>query len=78
MIKAVTTSIKATSRVAIKVRDNFYTVEFSEERAVPDSADINLEQERAELWDAVNGSVDEQCEQILKTFKQPVVILSII
>ena len=67
MSKAVTTSIKATSRVAIKVRDNYYTVEFSEERAVPEDAD--LEEERAALWDAVNGSVDEQCTQILKTFK---------
>ena len=55
MAKAVTTSIKATSRVAIKIKDNYYTVEFTEERA--------------ELWDAVNTSVDEQCEQILKTFK---------
>ena len=67
MSKAVTTSIKATSRVAVKIKDNFYTVEFSVERAVPE--DANLEQERAELWDAVNGTVDDQCEQILKTFR---------
>ena len=67
MSKAVTTSIKATSRVAIKIKDNFYTVEFSEERSVP--ADCDVEEERQALWDAVNGSVDEQCEQILKTFK---------
>lgn len=67
MSKAITTSIKATSRVAIKVRDNFYTVEFSEERSVPEGCDI--EEERAELWDAVNGTVDSQCEIILKTFK---------
>lgn len=67
MSKAVTTSIKATSRVALKVRDNFYTVEFTEERAVPEGCDI--EEERAELWDAVNNTVDDQCEQILKTFK---------
>lgn len=66
-MKAKTTSIKATSRVAVKIKDNFYTVEFSEERAVPE--DCDLEAERAELWDAVNGSVDEQCAQILKTFK---------
>ena len=69
MRKAITTKISATSRVALRIKDNYYTVEFTEERAVPDNADINLEQERAELWDAVNGSVDEQCEQILKTFK---------
>ena len=67
MSKAKTTTIKATSRVAVKIKDNFYTVEFSEERAVPEDAD--LEEERTALWDAVNGSVDEQCEQILKTFR---------
>ena len=67
MSKAVTTSIKATSRVALKVRDNFYTVEFTEERVTP--TDCDIEEERAALWDAVNNTVDDQCEQILKTFK---------
>ena len=67
MSKAVTTSIKATSRVAVKIKDNFYTVEFSEERSVPEDAD--MDEERAELWDAVNSTVDDQCEQILKTFR---------
>ena len=67
MSKAITTSIKATSRVAIKIKDNYYTVEFTEERSVPE--DCNIEEERAELWDAVNSTVDDQCEQILKTFR---------
>ena len=67
MAKAVTTSIKATSRVALRIKDNYYTVEFTEERSVP--TDCDVEEERQALWDAVNGSVDEQCEQILKTFK---------
>ena len=67
MSKAITTKISATSRVALRIKDNYYTIEFTEERAVPE--DCNLEEERTALWDAVNGSVDEQCEQILKTFR---------
>lgn len=67
MSKAITTKITATSRVALRIKDNYYTVEFTEERSVPEDADI--EEERAELWDAVNNTVDDQCEQILKTFK---------
>lgn len=66
--KAIPITIKATSRVALKVRDNFYTVEYSEERAVPDG-DVDMEFERSVLWDDVNKCVDDQCEEILKTFK---------
>ena len=65
---AITTSIKATSRVAIKIKDNFYTVEFSEERLIPDKS-ADMEFERQVLWDDVNTCVDNQCAEILKTFK---------
>ncbi len=65
--KAVTTSIKATSRVALKIRDNFYTIEFTEERSVPEDADMDFE--RTALWDDVNKTVDDQCEEIVKAFK---------
>ena len=64
--KAVVTEISATSRVAIKVRDNFYTVEFTEKRAVPDAEGIDIEKERIALFDAVNGIVDAQAEDILR------------
>lgn len=67
--KAITTNIKATSRVAIKIRDNFYTVEYSEERNVPTDTEVDMDFERNILWDDVNKIVDEQCAQILKTFK---------
>lgn len=66
--KAITTKISATSRCAVKVRDNYYTIEFTEERAV-DVLDINLDKERALLWDDVNAVVDDQINQILNTFK---------
>lgn len=64
--KAIVTEISATSRVAIKVRDNFYTVEYSEKRAIPDVEGIDLEEERIALFDAVNGIVDAQAEDIVR------------
>lgn len=67
--KAKTTRIVATSRASIKVRDNFYTVEYSEERTVPDVEDVDLAQERKILWDEVNAVVDDQCASIIETFK---------
>ena len=67
--KAVVTEISATSRVAIKVRDNFYTVEYTEKRAVPDVEGIDVEAERLALFDAVNGIVDAQAEDIIRTFQ---------
>lgn len=67
--KAKTTKIVATSRAAVKIRDNYYTVEYSEERSIPDIEDIDLDAERKALWDDANAIVDEQCASIIETFK---------
>jgi hypothetical protein len=64
--KAVVTEISATSRIAIKVRDNFYTVEYTEKRAIPDVDGIDIEAERTALFDAVNGIVDAQADDIIR------------
>ena len=69
-IKAKTTEISATSRVAIKIRDNFYTIEYSEKRSVPDVEDVNLEVEREVLFEDVNTVVDNEMQNILDTFKK--------
>ena len=66
--KAVTTAIRITSRASIKVRDNFYTVEYCEERSIPEDAD--LEQEKKILWDACNNEVDYQIQEILEMYKK--------
>lgn len=66
--KAVITSIKATSRAAIKIKDNFYTAEYTEERTIPDVDGIDIELERNILWDEANNVVDSQVKQILETF----------
>lgn len=68
--KAKVTKITATSRVALKVKDNFYTVEYSEERTIPDVEDVNIDAERRLLFDDVNAIVDEQAEDIIKTFQK--------
>lgn len=62
-----TTSIKASSRASVKVGDSYYTVEWTEERSVDDTDDI--EEERANLWETCNTEVDNQIEDILKTFR---------
>ena len=66
--KAKISTIKATSRASVKVRDNYYTVEYSEERVLPDNKKCDIEQERELLWDTVNNEVDKQIEDIIKSF----------
>lgn len=66
--KAVITTIKATSRASLKIRDNYFTVEYTEERVIPDVEGVDIEQEKLALWDAVNTEVDNQAELLEKTF----------
>ena len=62
--KAIINKISATSRASIKVRDNFFTVEYSEERIIPDIDGINIIEERNALWDTVNAECDAQISAI--------------
>lgn len=64
MAIAKTTTIRATSRASVKVRDNYFTVEYSEERVIPDIEGVDLEKERQELWDTVNNECDNQILEI--------------
>ena len=67
--KAKITTIAATSRASVKIRDNYFTVEYHEERVIPDVDGVNIEQERRILWDVVNAECDTQIDDISKTFK---------
>ena len=69
-VKGISTKITATSRVAIKIKDNYYTVECSEERSIPDVEGVDIEKERQALFDDVNSTVDMQIEDIYNTFKK--------
>lgn len=64
--QGVTTKIQCTSRASVKVRDSYYTVEYSEERALPsDLTPEQVELERKSLWDTAHNQVDTQIEDIL-------------
>lgn len=62
------TKISALSRCAIKVHDNFYTVECSEERAINNADGIDMDAEFKMLFDELNKITDAQCEDIIDTF----------
>lgn len=66
--KARISKIQATSRMSLKVKDNYFTVEYTEERTIPDVEGVDIEQEKSALWDAVNNEVDNQAEVIYNTF----------
>lgn len=68
--KLKTTSIRFTSRASVKINDNFFTVEACEERVVPEGVtDINWEEEKRMLWDAVNDECDNQINETVRYFK---------
>ena len=73
-MKVKTTVIKATSRASVKIRDNYFTVEYSEERVVDyaDDEEVDeekLQAERQNLWDTCNNEIDNQIEDIKKYCK---------
>lgn len=68
--KATTKTIKASSRASVKVGDSYYTVEYTEERTVPNTSTVKISTERQILWDDVNKECDNQIADILKTFRK--------
>lgn len=68
--KAVIHTIKASSRASVKVRDNYFTVEYEEERIIPEIEGVDLDKERKLLWDTVNDECDRQIELIYKLSKK--------
>lgn len=68
--KAQTVSIRYTSRASVKIGEQYYTVEATEERAIPDVPDIDLDEERKLLWDEVNRQVDNQVDDIYEQFEK--------
>jgi len=67
--KAIINSIKATSRISLKVNETFYTLEYTEERLIPAVEGVDIEKERAILWNTVNAEVDKQAEDVQKMYK---------
>ena len=67
-IKGRPTKISATSRSAICIKNNYYTIEASEERSIPET-DVDMGKEYEALFNEVNDVVDAQMQDIIKTFK---------
>ena len=67
--KAIITSIKATSRASVKIGDSYYTLEYCEERVIPDVEDVDINSERRILWDTVNAEVDNQIAETIDAVK---------
>jgi len=66
--KAQISTIKATSRMSIKVKESFFTVEYCEERTIPQVEGVDIEEERYMLWDKVNSETDKQIDEIIDSF----------
>lgn len=68
-MKAKTTTIRATSRASVKIGESFYTMEYQEERLMPeDYTENDLLEERADLWSTCNSEVDGQIQDILSAY----------
>lgn len=61
--KAIITEISAISRASIKIKDNFFTMEYGEKRQI--TPDCNIDKEKQLLWDDVNREVENQIQEIL-------------
>ena len=55
--------IQATSRISTKIKETFYTFEYTEERLLEDGDDV--EKERADLWETCHKEVDKQVEDVI-------------
>lgn len=68
--KAIPTKITASSRASIKIRDQYYTFEYSEERSIENFDEVDLDEERRILWKECNEQVDSQIDEIVNTYQQ--------
>lgn len=69
-VQGVPTTISAVSRVSVKVKETFYTLEYSEERILPPPEQgCDIVKERKALWDAVNTEVDKQVKDVYELYK---------
>ncbi len=70
--KARISKISATSRASVKIRDSYFTLEYTEERIIPDQYDdggVDIDAERALLWQTVNDQVDNQVNETIAAVK---------
>lgn len=68
--KAKISKISATSRASVKIRDSYFTLEYTEERVIPEIEGVDIEAERALLWQTVNDQVDIQVNETIAAVKR--------
>lgn len=69
-VKGKTTKFTAVSRCAIKIKDNYYTLELSEERVLPEDAEVDMDKEYEALFDNLNTQIDRQMEDVLNSINK--------
>ena len=62
--KAIPTVIKFASRASTKIKDQYYTFEYGEERQVNNFEEVDIEKEKRALVDDCNAVVDDQIKEI--------------
>ena len=60
-------TIHFASRASVKIRDSYYTFEYSEDREIEDGDD--LEQEKQNLIVDCNKGVDDQIQEVVDLLK---------
>ena len=68
--KAITTQIQATYRISTKIHENFHTVEYTEQRQIPDVEGVDIAKEKEALWNAVIVEIESQIDDIVDSYKQ--------
>lgn len=63
--------ITATSAITINLGNfNSGKLEFSMKKVINNPEEVNLEEEKAKLWEEVNNEVDKQAELLKQCFKK--------
>ena len=62
-IEAITSTIRATSRASVKIGDSYYTVEYSEERVIPQIENIEAVNIVGEYHTETLGDIDIEKER---------------
>lgn len=74
MPQSVTTTIRAEVGVSCELKvkglTQWFRYSYCEERTVPATDTVDIEQERAALWNDVNRNVEEQIENALSAYQQ--------
>lgn len=66
IIKGKTVNLKATSRIALKIGDTYYTTQAEEERQInPEEKNLDIIKEWESIFESVNKIVDKQAEEII-------------